>query len=219
MKLDARKHWQLGYGPIKHADETVQRIDALLASRAGDARLTDSNTAWALLAAADRISCVAMNVVAHMTYARRFDPSGTALGADDFKPAPEGHTGGALNMVPAFVGYLLANALTATTRGWIMGQGHSVAAIEAINALTGDVSLAQRGRYDRSEAGLSQLCRLLFLRDRCAGKARCAVGKPRRRTYCGCRLRGRLSWFRRASVHPHAVAGRVAGGVPERRRI
>lgn len=158
MKLDARKHWQLGYGPIKHADETVQRIDALLASRAGDARLTDSNTAWALLAAADRISCVAMNVVAHMTYARRFDPSGTALGADDFKPAPEGHTGGALNMVPAFVGYLLANALTATTRGWIMGQGHSVAAIEAINALTGDVSPAQRGRYDRSEAGLSQLC-------------------------------------------------------------
>jgi phosphoketolase len=60
-------------------------------------------------------------------------------------------------MVPAFVGYLAANAISATTRSWLMGQGHCVAAIEAINALTGDVSPAQSGRYDRSEAGLSQL--------------------------------------------------------------
>lgn len=120
--------------------------------------MADTDTAWTLLAAADRLSCVAMNVVAHMTYARRIDLGGASLAADDFKPAPEGHTGGALNMVPAFVGYLLANALTGTTRGWIMGQGHCVAAIEAINALTGDVSSAQRGRYDRSEAGLSRLC-------------------------------------------------------------
>src|SRR5699024_7517323 len=72
---------------------------------------------------------------------------------------PEGHTGGSLNMVPAFVGYLAANAITARTRSWLMGQGHSVAAIEAVNALTGDVSPAQKGRYDRSEKGLSQLCR------------------------------------------------------------
>ena len=50
-----------------------------------------------------------------------------------FCSQPEGHTGGALNMVPAFVGYLLANALTGTTRGWLMGQGHCVAAIEAVN--------------------------------------------------------------------------------------
>src|SRR3546814_8983561 len=38
-----------------------------------------------------------------------------------------------------------------------MGKGHSDAAIEAVNALTGDVSRAQQGRYDRSEAGLSRL--------------------------------------------------------------
>src|SRR5690606_27719183 len=36
--------------------------------------------------------------------------------------------------------------------------GHCVAAIEALNALTGDVSPNQRGRYDRSAEGLSQLC-------------------------------------------------------------
>src|SRR5690554_5605462 len=152
----ARARWIDGHGPIAHRDETVARIDAMVARLASNG--TDADTAWSLLAAADRITCVALSVVAHMTYARRFDPEGRPLAADDFKPVPEGHTGGALNMVPAFVGYLLANALSATTRGWIMGQGHCVAAIEALNALTGDVSPNQRGRYDRSAEGLSQLC-------------------------------------------------------------
>ena len=65
--------------------------------------------------------------------------------------------GGSLNMVPAFVGYLAANVLSGKTRSWVMGQGHCVAAIEAVNALTGDVSPMQKGRFDRTEAGLSQL--------------------------------------------------------------
>ena len=154
----SRARWLAGHGPIAHRAETVARIDALIRKLVDDGRIAHADTAWQLLAAADRLACMAMNVVAHMTYAHRFDPSGNALAADDFKPTPEGHTGGALNMVPAFVGYLLANALTAHTRGWIMGQGHCVAAIEAINALTGDVSPAQRGRYDRSADGLSRLC-------------------------------------------------------------
>lgn len=152
-----RARWLAGHGPIRHRPDTCKRVEALIARLTGQGR-PDAAHAYSLLAAADRIACVAMNVVAHMTYARRFDPSGTPLAAADFKPVPEGHTGGALNMVPAFVGYLLANALTASTRGWIMGQGHCVAAIEAINALTGDVSPAQRGRYDRSAEGLSRLC-------------------------------------------------------------
>jgi phosphoketolase len=152
-----RTRWLAGHGPIAHRHDTIERADALVERLVSDGRVTDIATAYTLLAAADRIACVAMSVVAHMTYARRFDPSGAPLVADDFKPVPEGHTGGALNMVPAFVGYLLANALTGTTRGWIMGQGHCVAAIEAVNALTGDVSPAQRGRYDRSAAGLSHL--------------------------------------------------------------
>lgn len=156
---NADTSWQAGYGPIRHSAETVARVQTLLSRLREAGTIPDADHAHALLAAADRVSCAAMNVVAHMTYARRFDLSGAALAAEDFKPTPEGHTGGALNMVPAFVGYLLANALSGKTRGWLMGQGHCVAAIEAINALTGDVSAAQRGRYDRSEAGLSQLCR------------------------------------------------------------
>ena len=149
--------WRAGYGPIAHQSETIERMQTLVHRMVAQGRVADEASAHALLAAAYRVSCTAMSVVAHMTYARRIDRSGCPLGSDDFKQTPEGHTGGSLNMVPAFVGYLLANALTGTTRGWLMGQGHCVAAIEAVNALTGDVSAAQRGRYDRSEAGLSRL--------------------------------------------------------------
>jgi phosphoketolase len=149
--------WRPGHGPIVHRDDTVARIQALATELVAEGRVAEPGALYALLAAADRLSCAAMRVVAHMTYAQRIDPSGAALDAADFKATPEGHTGGALNMVPAFVGYLLANALSGRTRGWLMGQGHCAAAIEAVNALTGDVSPAQAGRYDRSEAGLSRL--------------------------------------------------------------
>ena len=155
--MTLRDRWLSGHGPIQHRAGTVTRMDALVGGLAAAGRVPDPDQAYAMLAAADRLCCAAMNVVAHMTYARRIDPTGAPLAAEDFKPNPEGHTGGSLNMVPAFVGYLLANALSGMTRGWLMGQGHCVAAIEAVNALTGDVSPAQRGRYDRSEAGLARL--------------------------------------------------------------
>ncbi len=154
----SRQRWIAGHGPIVHRAETIERIEQLIARLVKEGRVANADSGYTLLAAADRLNCVAMNVVAHMTYACRIDLSGAPLGAADFKPTPEGHTGGSLNMVQAFVGYLLANALTGSTRGWIMGQGHCVAAIEAVNALTGDVSPAQRGRYDASEEGLSRLC-------------------------------------------------------------
>lgn len=144
--------WRMGYGPIQHTPETVDRIAALAAS----ARL-DLDILYTQLAAADRLASAAMWTVVHMTYATRVDLSGAPLPKEAFKRTPEGHTGGSLNMVAAFVGYLVANAITGKTRSWLMGQGHCVAAIEAINALTGDVSTAQKGRYDRSEAGLSRL--------------------------------------------------------------
>src|SRR5690554_2218579 len=131
--------WREGFGPIVHSDETVERVRALAATTA-----VGEEALYRTLIAADRLASAAMWTVVHMTYARRVDLSGAPLPADAFKTTPEGHTGGSLNMVPAFVGYLAANVLSATTRGWLMGQGHSVAAIEAVNALTGDVSPAQR---------------------------------------------------------------------------
>jgi len=109
-----RQRWLAGHGPIVHGDETVERMEILLTRLIAEGRVADETTAYTLLAAADRLSCVAMNVVAHMTYARRIDLSGAALSDADFKPTPEGHIGGSLNMVQAFVGYLLANASSAT---------------------------------------------------------------------------------------------------------
>lgn len=151
-QADLFKTWRKGFGPIVHSDETVERIRALASTAA-----SGEEALYRILIAADRLTSASMWAVVHMTYARRVDLSGAPLPADAFKTTPEGHTGGSLNMVPAFVGYLAANVLSARTRAWLMGQGHSVAAIEAVNALTGDVSPAQQGRYDRSEAGLSRL--------------------------------------------------------------
>ena len=149
--------WKQGYGAISRSPETIDLIAALAERLVARGLWPDTESVYRILAAADRLARAAMWVVVHMTYARRVDLSGAPLPAEAFKASPEGHTGGSLNMVPAFVGYLTANVLSGATRGWIMGQGHCVAAIEAINALTGDVSPAQAGRYDASEAGLSQL--------------------------------------------------------------
>src|SRR5690606_7742277 len=116
---DSHSRWLAGYGPIEHREDTRERIAKLCEKLVSDGRVTDAEQFHAMLAAADRLTCAGMNVVAHMTYAQRIDLDGKPLAAEDFKPVPEGHTGGALNMVPAFVGYLLANALTGKTRAWL----------------------------------------------------------------------------------------------------
>lgn len=155
-QTQAFQAWGAGYGVVQHNETTQARIRAL-AQRLethGGPGLTE---VCRVLAAADRLASAAMWLVVHMTYARRVDMSGKALAATDFKPTPEGHTGGSLNMVPAYVGYLAANLLSGTTRSWIMGQGHCVAAIEAVNVLVGNLSAEQSQRYAPTDAGLTQL--------------------------------------------------------------
>ena len=149
--------WTPGHGLLRRDQVTADRIDALAARLVARRAWPDRESIYRVLAAADRLTSAAMWLVAHMSYAREVDLTGAALPAEAFKAQPEGHVGGSLNMVPAFVGYLAANILSARTRSWVMGQGHCVAAIEAINTLTGDVSPRQRGRYDRTQAGLSNL--------------------------------------------------------------
>ncbi|MEH6647834.1 xylulose 5-phosphate 3-epimerase [Sulfitobacter sp.] len=153
---NTREAWREGRGPLRRKPETVARIEQLAegALLVKPDRATDL---FRMIEAADALCSAAMWTVVHMTYANRVDLSGAPLPADAFKDTPEGHTGGSLNMVPAYVGYLLANALSGVTRSWLMGQGHCVAAIEAVNSLTGDVSPAQKGHYGGSEAGLSRL--------------------------------------------------------------
>ena len=151
------EQWTSGYGVIVHDTETQQRLQSILQNADRGLLALTQTEAADVFSATDRLANAAMWLIAHMSYARRVDLSGAPLKAEDFKPSPEGHMGGSFNMAIAFAGYLAANALSGHTRAWTLGQGHCVAAIEAINALTGDVSAAQQGRYDRSEAGLSRL--------------------------------------------------------------
>ncbi|MCH2458759.1 MAG: xylulose 5-phosphate 3-epimerase, partial [Henriciella sp.] len=150
------EQWTSGYGVIVHDTETQQRLQSILQNADRGLLALTQTEAADVFSATDRLANAAMWLIAHMSYARRVDLSGAPLKAGDFKPSPEGHMGGSFNMAIAFAGYLAANALSGHTRAWTLGQGHCVAAIEAINALTGDVSAAQQGRYDRSEAGVSR---------------------------------------------------------------
>lgn len=149
--------WSRGYGVIEHGPQTRERIREL-AQRLTREGLQSEAEIYAVLSAADRLTSAVMWVVAHMTYASRVDMSGAPLPGEAFKAAPEGHTGGALNVAPAYVGYLAANILTSKTRAWLLGQGHCVAAIEAANALVDNLSPAQAARYGADEGGLSRLC-------------------------------------------------------------
>lgn len=87
---DSRSQWLAGYGPIEHREDTRERIAALCEKLVADGRVTNAGQFHAMLAAADRLSCMAMSVVAHMTYARRIDLDGKPLATEDFKPIPEG---------------------------------------------------------------------------------------------------------------------------------
>jgi phosphoketolase len=149
--------WQQGYGPLQHSLKTQAAVFRLAHQLVQAGRRPDLASVYRLLRALDRLSAAGLWLVVHMTYARRVRLDGGMLSADDFKATPEGHTGGALNMVPAYAGYLALNALTGETRGWLMGQGHCVAAIEALNLLTANQHPEQAGRYACDEAGMSRL--------------------------------------------------------------
>ncbi|HEY7772518.1 MAG TPA: xylulose 5-phosphate 3-epimerase [Marinagarivorans sp.] len=158
------QRWAEGYGPVKHSGEVVEQVAEFTqhlesASRVNEkvykSRVIDT---LELLMAADRICSASMWLIAHMTYADKIYLDGRELNPDEFKAHAQGHTGGALNMAPAYTGYLLANCLSGDTRAWLMGQGHCVAAIEAVNALMGNQDFDQAQRYSMSDEGLSNLC-------------------------------------------------------------
>ncbi|SDS77533.1 phosphoketolase family protein [Pseudomonas oryzae] len=149
--------WAGGCGPLLHTPATQAAVFRLAHRLVQSGRQPDLASVYRLLQALDRLTCAGLWLVAHMTYARRVRLDGAPLQGDDFKEHPEGHTGGALNLVPAYAGYLALNALTGETRAWTLGQGHCVAAIEALNVLTGNLHAEQAARYGRDEAGLSRL--------------------------------------------------------------
>ena len=149
--------WQRGYGPLQHSPQTCAAVYRMAHQLVQAGLQVDLASVYRHFHALDRLSAAGMWLVVHMTYAQRVRLDGVALVAEDFKVSPEGHTGGALNMVPAYAGYLALNNLTGETRGWLMGQGHCVAAIEALNLLTANQHPEQAERYPCDEAGMSQL--------------------------------------------------------------
>jgi phosphoketolase len=183
--------WAEGYGQIRHTDLTQLRVyemaDRLAATKAGD-----GVDFYELLYALDRLTSAAMWVVVHETYARSVYLDGRPLKAEDFKHHPEGHTGGSLNMVPAYAGYLAVNVLTGITRAWLMGQGHCVSAVDTLNLLVGNMTLAHAERYSVSDEGLTR-----YVRD-----------------FYSCRLRadGRQDSPLGSHVNAHTAGGLMEGG-------
>ncbi len=153
----AFRRWRDGYGVVRHLVETQEQVLRLADALVAAGLQPDRDSVFEQLAALDRLNSAGLWLVVHMTYANRVRVDGSSLVAQDFKTKPEGHTGGALNMVPAYAGYLALNNLTGRSRAWLMGQGHCVAAIEALNVLTGNLHPEQAKRYHADEAGLDRL--------------------------------------------------------------
>jgi phosphoketolase len=158
-RYPAFAEWAAGYGVIRHDDLTQVRVHEManLLQQRGTVRRRED--VLRVLAAADRIASAAMWLVVHMTYARSVHLDGRDLSPEDFKRVPEGHTGGALNMAIAYVGYLAANAIAGRTRAWLMGQGHAVAAVDAANLIVGNMSPEHANRYGLTDEELTRFVR------------------------------------------------------------
>jgi phosphoketolase len=148
--------WLNGYGAISHRSSTVESVSQLLPQLVEQGNIPSIDAGLEILIAADHLASAGMWLTVHMTYAKHVYLDGRPLQANDFKIDPQGHTGGALNMVPAYTAYLALNALTGITRGWLMGQGHCVAAIDACNLLVNNLSEEHARRYHLSDEGLSR---------------------------------------------------------------
>ncbi|MBM3767089.1 MAG: xylulose 5-phosphate 3-epimerase, partial [Acidobacteria bacterium] len=151
--------WSRGYGALQHSPETQARIAGLERQLTESGTRGDGHALFDVLQAADRLCSAAMWLIVHETYARNVYPDGRPLAPEDFKPKPEGHTGGSLNMAPAYAGYLAANVIAGVTRSWLMGQGHCVAAIDSLNLLAGNLTLAHAARYQVTAEGLTRYVR------------------------------------------------------------
>lgn len=153
------RRWADGFGVVRHSAETRRRIGELVLRLHDEATDGDGFDPYDVLTAADRLTSAAMWLAVHQVYAAAVHLDGRDLATDEFKADPQGHLGGVLNMVPAYVGYLAANALSGHTRGWLMGQGHCVGAIDSTNVLVNNMTPAHAARYGLSDDGLGRFCR------------------------------------------------------------
>ncbi|WP_341303485.1 xylulose 5-phosphate 3-epimerase [Pseudomonas sp. TMP25] len=184
--------WQRGHGPLQHSPQTCAAVYRMAHQLVQAGLQADLASVYRHFHALDQLTAAGLWLVVHMTYAQRVRLDGLALVAEDFKVTPEGHTGGALNMVPAYAGYLALNNLTGETRGWLMGQGHCVAAIEALNLLTANQHPEQAARYRCNETGMSHLVADFYSYEQNAA--------------------GQVSMPLGSHVNPHTAGGIAEGG-------
>lgn len=170
-EFPAFARWRAGSGVIEHSAHTQAAVYRLAHHIQQAGLRPDLDSVYDALTALDQLTNAGLWLVAHMTYAKRVHLDGSPMEAEDFKRTPEGHTGGALNMVPGYAAYLALNSLTGKTRSWMMGQGHCVAAIDALNVLTGNLHPEQAERYGQA-GGLDTLVRDFY------GYAQLPDGRP-----------------------------------------
>lgn len=149
--------WAQGTGGIQHHQTSRQRIGELIESLQASG-VCEREQSLALLKAADLVCSQGLWLSAQMGLVKNAYLDGRELQAEDFRSTPDACYVSAMNMVPAYVGYLLANALTGKTRAWLMGQGNCVAAVDTVNVLLRNLEPEQDERYPLTDVGLSQLC-------------------------------------------------------------
>ncbi len=184
--------WAQGYGTIGHTTETKARVYEMARSMTERGRLAAEADLFDMLHALDIVTSAAMWLVVHEVYACNVYLDGRPLAPEDFKRDPQGHTGGSLNLVPGYTGYMAANALTGITRSWIAGQGHCVSAVDSVNLLLDNLLPAHRERYSLSDEGLTRYVRDFYsYRLNSAGEPDSPLG---------------------SHVNPHTAGGMAEGG-------
>jgi phosphoketolase len=198
--------------------ETQARVFSMAQSLEARRIKGDDVPLFEVLYALDRVTSAAMWLIVHETYARNVYLDGRELALEDFKPNPEGHTGGSLNMAPAYAGYMAVNAITGHTRSWIMGQGHCVSAVDTVNLLLDNMTPAHAARYSLSDEGLNRYIRDFYsykLNEN--GQQDSPLGSHVNAHTAGCMAEGGIPGICGASVCAHAFAWGAAGGLPQRR--
>jgi len=148
--------WASGNGVIQHTADTQLAVYQLAGELEEDGLVASRSECYQRLQALDCLTNAAMWLVVHMTYCKQLHLDGTPVEPEEFKRDPQGHTGGALNMVPAYSALLALNSLTGEHRDWLMGQGHCVAAIDAVQILTGTALPERKRQYPLNDEGLSR---------------------------------------------------------------
>ena len=200
IEAQARQHrefdpqfarWAEGCGMVKHQAATQLQVYELATALEEAGTIRNKAECYQKLAALDVLTNQAMWLVVHMTYAKHVFLDGRKLTASDFKRDPQGHTGGSLNMVPAYAAYMAVNSLTGIHRDWLMGQGHCVAAIDALQLLTGTALTERQKQYPLNDEGLSHFVQDFYnYRVRPDGKPLSPLGSHVNPNTAGARIEG-----------------------------